>query len=138
MTQLIKLMTAPTIFGGDIFEEAFKTFGRNIFDGSEPYNVFVNEYGDTTLEFALVGFDKKDINVSLKGQKLTVEAKQKKNEDEKQYVHRKICQRSIKKVFDLSDRADIKSIKSNYKNGLLTVIIPVNEKEKEEVQIKVD
>jgi HSP20 family protein len=137
MTQLTKLMTAPTIFGGDIFDEAFRSFGLNIFQGNEPYNVSVNEDGDTILEFALVGFDKKDIRVFLKGRKLTVEADRKDNNSDKEYVHRKICSRSIKKTFDLSDKADKENIYSEYKNGLLTIFIPINKKEKEELQIKV-
>ncbi len=136
-TQLTKLIAAPTIFGGDIFEEAFKTFGKHIFDGSEPYNVSINNDGDITLEFALVGFDKKDIKVSLKGRRLIVEAHKNTDDPEKEYVYRKICSRSLKKAFDLSDRADKDNISAEYKNGLLTIFVPLNKQEKEELQIKV-
>jgi HSP20 family protein len=111
---------------------------------SDPYDIYKDKNGTTVLEFALVGFDNKDISVSVSGQTLKVEAiadQQTKNEEKADIniytYHKKISRRSIKKQFTLHDNVDKDNIEAVYKNGLLTITIPLEKEEKRDIMIKV-
>ena len=91
-----------------------------------PYNIRkVNDY-QYTIEMALAGFSKKDIEVKVEERLLTVscvsETTTKSESGEninENYVHRGIAKRSFSKQFNLSDDIIVKS--ADLKDGMLIV-----------------
>lgn len=145
MTTLIKKQwpkARPSIFEGDIFNKMFDFVDdgsiHNVWS-SDPCNVYTDKEGNTILEFALVGAEKEDITVTVSGQTLKIEASPPKFEEEdNQFYQKKIAQRSLKKNYTLHERVDKENIKSNYKNGLLKVTIPIEKEEIRDIIINVE
>ena len=94
--------------------------------GYPPYNIRkVNDY-QYTIEMALAGFSKKDIEVKVEESLLTVSSvsetttKSESGENiNENYVHRGIAKRSFSKQFNLSDDIIVKS--ADLKDGMLIV-----------------
>ncbi|MFI5153958.1 MAG: Hsp20/alpha crystallin family protein [Chitinophagales bacterium] len=92
--------------------------------------VNVNETDDQYfLSFASPGLEKKDIQVQVEDDMLTISA-QKEEKEEKigKYNRREYNYSSWTRSFTLPDDADESKIKAEYKNGELKVEIPRSEK----------
>ena len=83
-----------------------------------PYNIVSGPDNRTTLEVALAGFSRRDIEVSTEQRVLTVSAYPD-PEEERNYAHKGIATRSFSKSWQLGDDIEVKSV--DYKDGLLTV-----------------
>ena len=83
-----------------------------------PYNIVTGPDNRTTLEVALAGFSRKDIEVATEQGVLTVSAYPEPQE-EKTYAHKGIASRSFSKSWQLGDDIEVKKV--DYKDGLLTV-----------------
>lgn len=130
-------LLVPSLFEGDIFNLFFKHLPSGISGYSpDPYDIWHDEDGNTFLEYALVGFDEKDIKVSVVGQSLKVVAEKKETEEGKEFVHKKISRRSVQKSFSLHESIDKDKIEASYKNGLLKVKLPKLKKADHEREIK--
>ena len=113
----------------DPFEDFFKPF---YFGGVAKANMRTDiketENGYEML-VDLPGFDKKDINVTLKNGYLTVNAqKQDKEEDKHNYVRRErnySCSRS----YYVGESIREEDVKAKYDNGTLTLTVPKETKE---------
>ena len=109
------------------FDSIFDEFDRML-DSSEfvsnypPYNIKRVSDSDYKIEFALAGFDKKDIEVETKDNSLTIRSKTKDETIDKKgdgVVHRGIASRQFMRSFALGD--DIKAKDAKLENGLLTI-----------------
>ena len=145
---MMNKMLAPLVFEGDIFkrmQSLANEANAPLYSGSEPYNAYKDKDDNFILEFALVGFDKDSICVSVSGQTLRIEAwvcpEEQEGEDARvemaEFYHRKISRRSVKKHFTLHQNVDKDSIQAEYKNGLLRVKIPLEKEEKKDIMIEV-
>lgn len=82
------------------------------------------------LEFALAGFNKEDIEISVIGDVLRVATKMPKpiidenNENEEEIIYQGISYRDLSLHYKLMDNADKKNITSKFENGLLKITIP--------------
>ena len=85
-----------------------------------PYNIVRGSDGRTSLEVALAGFSRRDIEVSTEQGLLTVSAYPE-AEEERKYAHKGIASRSFAKSWQLGDDIEVKSV--DYKDGLLTVVL---------------
>ena len=85
-----------------------------------PYNIITGPDNRTTLEVALAGFSRDDIEVSTEENLLTVSAYPEPVEEVK-YAHKGIASRSFSKTWQLGDDIEVKSV--DYKDGLLTVVL---------------
>ena len=136
MTHLMK--TVPMMdasFFDEIMNEFFEKPTRWI--GKEknyPMNVVkIVENGEITayrLEYALAGFSKKDIKISISGDNLQIEANHnnKENFDDNNYeivTYNGISYKSMKMTYKLMQDADKNKIVSNFIDGLLSITIPV-------------
>jgi len=132
-------MSVPTLFEGNIFNRVFSILDPRSDDlwSSDPYDVYTDQSGNTIIEFAIVGADKKDIKVSTSGQTLKIEYDSASDTENKDFFHRKISRRSLKKAFSLSETVDKSKIEAEYKNGLLKIVIPINKQEKKDTQISI-
>jgi len=111
------------------FQNRFNSFQDNFFKNKIENNI--NKFNGTIIfekdgfkiiEIELAGFNKKDILIKLKNKSLIVDAKYNKDNINKDYKN-SIYIGSI----------EGKEIISEYKNGLLTIKIPIN-KIKEEIE----
>ena len=130
-------------FGDPIFSSLFLGFdehferiaqlaaGSKVLPNYPPYNVIRD--GDTyTIEVALAGIDKKDLEVEVQENTLRISYESSKEEGSEENLHKGIAQRSFKREFSLSE--DIKVVDAVFKNGLLQIslerIIPDEKKPK--------
>lgn len=84
------------------------------------------------LHADLPGIDKKNLQVNLKDNLLTIRA-ERKNEKESQgknYYRAERAFGTFQRTFSLSDRVRTGEIKADYQNGVLTVTLPKAEEEK--------
>ena len=96
--------------------------------GYPPYNIRKDEENIYTIEMAVAGFSKEDLEAELKDGILTVRSKQ--GQEDGEYLHRGIAKRAFSRSFTLSDDVVIKG--ADLINGMLTIslerIIPEEKK----------
>ncbi len=127
-----------------IFEEAFNDpFFKpmNVKDDKEkrPMNVIdVKENGKTVakrLEWAIAGFRKDEISLSLKDDILTIEAEHKRKCDENEIPeYNGIFYKKMSMSYALMDNADKERITSQFSNGLLVATIPLKKEDAQTVE----
>ena len=86
-----------------------------------PYNLVQLSNVEYCLELALAGFKKEEINVYTQDGKLFVEGKREDSEDQGNYVHRGVAQRSFTRTWTLSDETEVRSVV--FEDGLLTIML---------------
>ena len=98
--------------------------------GYPPYNILKDKENFYTIEMAVAGFSKEDLEAELKEGILTIRSKP--DQEEGEYLHRGIAKRSFSRSFTLSDDMLIKG--ADLINGMLTIrlerIIPEEKKSK--------
>lgn len=141
LSTVIDNLFAPT--------EVFNKFFDEVFDNdffkptrwakeasSYPMNVVsVKKNGKTVakrLEYALAGFDKNEIKLSLKNGILTIEAEHSPSEkDDETTEYNGISYKKMTMSYSLMDNADEQGITSKFNNGLLSITIPFKQEEQE-------
>jgi len=120
------------------FDHAFERFNNQLkhTQGSNfpPYNIKKLDNFNWTIEMALAGFSKKDIEVTYADNQLTIksifEKDEKVEEDTSTTVHRGISKRQFKKAFTLADEVVVNG--AELKDGMLIVdlekIVPEEKK----------
>jgi len=123
----------------DIFAKEYPNNLRLIYDllepisastGYPPYNVIYGEKpGDYTVEVALAGFSKDDVEVFVKDEKLTIRSKKKESKEsdttnKPEYLKKGIGLRSFTLSFTLPQNSVIESCEM--KDGLLRIEIAKN------------
>ena len=106
-----------------------------------PYNIRKTGQDKYSIEIALAGFNKKDVEVEFEDNLLTVRTKQidKSNDknDDGEIIHKGISQRQFARSFTIAD--DVKVDGAELKDGLLTIacerILP-DHKKKRLIEIK--
>ena len=112
------------------FDTVFDRLSQNIDDSSyPPYNIRkVGEF-DYTIELALAGFSKKDIEVKVVDGVITISSL-KENSESDETLYRGISYRKFTKKFSLADDMEVKGAKLD--NGLLSIdlerIVPEDKK----------
>ena len=120
------------------FDSIFEEFDRML-DSSDfnsnypPYNIKKIKEDVYKIEVALAGFDKKDIEIELKENNLTVRSKIKNStidENGNGLIHKGISTRQFQRSFTITEEIKVKD--AQLKNGLLTIdlerIIPEDKK----------
>ena len=129
------------------FDDMFDQFESMLGNGSlsmqsnyPPYNIRKTGKDAYSIEVALAGFNKKDVEVGFEDNLLTVRTKQidKSNENEDgEIIHKGISQRQFARSFTIAD--DVKVGNAELKDGLLTIacerILP-DHKKKRLIEIK--
>ena len=130
------------------FDDMFDQFENMLGNGSvsmqsnyPPYNIRKAGNDNYSIEVALAGFNKKDVEVEFEDNLLTIRTKQfnkseEKNEDG-EIIHKGISQRQFARSFTIAD--DVKVNGAELKDGLLTIacerILP-DYKKKKLIEIK--
>ena len=84
-----------------------------------PYNLIQLNNHESTLEIALAGFKKDELQVFTEFGKLYVQGTKEESEVDGTFIHKGLAQRSFKRVWTVSDDTKVGSVK--FTDGLLTV-----------------
>ena len=84
-----------------------------------PYNLIQLNNHESTLEIALAGFKKDELQVFTEFGKLYVEGRKEESEIDGTFIHKGLAQRSFKRIWTVSDDTQVGSVK--FEDGLLTV-----------------
>ena len=79
-----------------------------------------------TIELAVPGMKKEDLNIELDNNKLTISNNQEdsKTKETEKYTRKEFAYSKFQRTFNLPKNVDEKSIKGDYKDGILTIAIP--------------
>ena len=98
-----------------------------------PYNLIQLNNHESTLEIALAGFKKDQLQVFTEFGKLYVKGTKEESKVDGEFIHKGLAQRSFERVWTVSDDTKIGSVK--FEDGLLTVelnkIVPEHHARKE-------
>lgn len=125
----------PTLFDRFLENDLFDWSNRNYSTTNTTVpSVNVKENTDEfEVELAAPGFEKKDFNIELNHDLMTISS-EKKLENEinegEGYVRREFSYQSFNRSFSLPNSADADKIKAKYENGILRVNIPKKEEAK--------
>ena len=115
-----------------LFEEFFNDFpfAGSFPDTSDSWNPAVDileKDGNLILRAELPGMTEKQIELKLEGNTLTLKGERKmENDDKKNNYHRvESFYGSFIRAFRLPDTVDLEKISADYKNGVLTVTLPL-------------
>ena len=125
----------------DQFENMFGNGGMSMQSNYPPYNIRKTGKDKYSIEVALAGFTKKDVEVEFEDNMLTVRTKQTDKSENKdqdgEILHKGISQRQFARSFTIAD--DVKVNGAELKDGLLTIacerVIP-DYKKKKLIEIK--
>ena len=84
-----------------------------------PYNLIQLNNVDSRLEIALAGFSKDEVKVYTEYGRIVVEGKKDKKEEDPEYLHRGLAQRSFQRACALSEDITVKDV--NFADGLLAI-----------------
>ena len=118
------------------FENMLGNGGLSMQSNYPPYNIRRTGQDKYSIEVALAGFSKNDVEVEFEDNLLTVRTKQVDKSDNKnndgEIIHKGISQRHFARSFTIAD--DVKVNGAQLKDGLLTIacerIIPEHKKRK--------
>ncbi len=128
---LVKFNQYPTFT--DLIENLERNFlGRvDEYTGDVPAVNIKEENDKFVLEMAAPGMKKDDFKIDLDNYQLTIssEKKEEKKEKEDNYTRREFMYSSFSRSFTLPKSIDIEKIKADYKNGILSIVLPKKEEE---------
>jgi len=147
--------------GSEGFANGPFSFNRQYFDENTdfypnysypPMNVFMTEDRSLVFEFALAGFDEKDISLSFQGDYMVFSAKidgvqraedgqvKVQTDENVRYFKRRLKLKDIEKqkYFVPLDKYAQEKVKAVFKNGILRVTIPPKEEQDQNDGIKIE
>jgi HSP20 family protein len=125
---LIKHSDWPSTLGGSLLSDFFDDdvfFNSKMGRRSLPsVNIKENEKS-YELEMAVPGFNKKDFNISIDNNMLTVSAEKKEEQEKKEdnYTRREFGYESFSRAFNLPANTNEEDINARYEDGILRLSI---------------
>lgn len=95
-----------------------------------PYNIFVEEDG-AVIELGTAGFRKEDLKIRTEGDRIIITGTPRKEEEGKKEVKRRMKRTDFKCAYSVPECYDLRKISAHYEDGLLTIHVPIKEKEEE-------
>ena len=127
----------------DFFRSSFpslsKDFGEDFFSkGSYPKVKVVDNADSIVIEAAVPGLTKKDVQVEVQDNVLTIKAESNQNSDieNSQYVKREIKRSAFQRSFNLGENLDQEKITGECENGVLALTIPKVVPEEKEKKVR--
>lgn len=119
------------------FEKLAKIHSTSINSAYPPYNVIKHDEDTYTIEIAVAGFSKDDIDIKVEDHTLYIKGEVSADDTEGEYVYRGIAARKFTRAFALGEYIEIGG--AEMKDGLLIVsldkIVP-DEKKPKTIKIK--
>jgi HSP20 family molecular chaperone IbpA len=132
----------PNLLGRGVFDDIFDSMldfpqlMQRTTQGYPVADIYKNDDGSTTLEFALAGFDKNELSVEVKPEERTITVSA--QSDTTAQTQRRIARRSFKKTYvNYDNNLDLTAAKADYENGLLTISLPTRP-EAQAINVKID
>lgn len=87
--------------------------------GYPPYNTIKHSDDKVVMEFAVAGFDKDDIDISVENNTLTINGERPEDDPKVEYLHRGIAGRKFIRQFKLPKYFEVDKAKMD--NGILSI-----------------
>ncbi len=125
----------PSLFDRFFENDWFDWANRNFSDTNTTLpSVNIKESAeDFEVEVAAPGLGKKDFNIELSHDLLTISSEKKVDKETKkgqQFSRREFSYQSFSRSFTLPNTADSEKIEAKYENGILRIVIPKKEEAK--------
>jgi HSP20 family protein len=115
----------------DIFNRDLPSvFSSNFNTGITLPKVNIKETDDAFMvEMAVPGLKKSDFQIDIDNQVLSIstETKEENEHKEENYTRREFGYSSFKRIFTLPESVDDEKINANYKEGILSILLPKKE-----------
>lgn len=136
--RVIYMMLVPRRNDFDLFDDFDSFFESN----NKVMKTDIKEHDDHyELIVDLPGFDKENINISMENGYLTIQAKTNAHKDDEEkgmYVRRERYSGEFSRSFYVGEDVSEDDIKAQFKNGVLNVTLPKEDKEKVETKRYID
>ena len=101
-------------------------------DYNRPAANIIDNEKDFTIELAVPGMKKDEFSINLDKDVLTIAMERKDEEvkEEKNFTRREFRYDGFSRSFSLPEIVDQENIKADYKNGVLSVVLPKSEEAK--------
>jgi len=123
-------------FNDSFFNQVKSTSGK----GTAPaVNVSEDDKG-YTIEVAAPGIEKKDFNLEVDNDVLTISSEKKENNKEQKqtFLRREFNFQAFKRSFQLPETIDQEQIKATHEAGILTLTLPKKEEEVQKVPRQIE
>jgi len=123
----------------DNFEDSFLP----VFSNGNSFKPAVNIREDDknyVLDFAIPGFDKKDLKIDMNEDVLTISSETNNESEESKdgYSRKEFSYKAFSRSFYVPENVNREKIEANYKDGILTVSLPKQEEEKNKITRKIE
>lgn len=109
----------PTTIGFDRMFDSLAT-SASVQQNYPPYNLIKVDEDNYKIEMAVAGFNKEEIDVEVKDNKVTITGDKNPQEEEgKDFIHKGIGTRKFQKIFSLSEFVQVKG--ADLVNGILII-----------------
>ena len=119
LDQLMDRITRNTIGMDEYFDRIFKL--QESSSNYPPYNLIQISDTESQLELALAGFKKDEVNVYTQDGKIFIGGKKEEKDEQPNYVHKGVAQRSFSRSWTLSDETEVRSVA--FEDGLLVITL---------------
>ena len=124
----------PLTIGFDRYFEDLERLTSHTQTNYPPYNIVKEDAENFSIELAVAGFGKKDIEITKEKNVLTIEGKI--DEDSKDFVHKGLASRAFRRSFTLADDVEVSG--ADLKDGILLVkLVRIIPEEDKPVSIKI-
>ena len=119
-----------SVWGSDLLDMASRLGNEGVNNTLPAVNIYeTNE--DYKVEVAAPGYSKKDFNITLDNDLLTISSEKENPEGQQgDFTRREFNYQSFKRSFTLPNTVEEEKISANYKNGILHISIPKKEEAK--------
>ena len=112
-----------------LFEDFFNDWAMRSWNGPQEWTPpvdIVEKDGNLIILASLPGLSIKDVELKVEGQTLTIKGERKQQETEGYTYHQTESQYgTFSRAFTLPDSTDLENIKAEFKNGILTIAVPL-------------
>jgi HSP20 family protein len=119
-----------------LFKNFFNAEGKfqpTTFDNKQPHplDIFYDDDG-LNFEIACTGLSKKDLNISVDGDLLSIDYNKPSEEEVLTgYIYKGLAKRSFKLGYKIAPKFNLSKIEAKMENGLLHLFIPTSEGKKQ-------
>ncbi len=125
----------PSAFANDAFGELFKLLDgvseTGVYRHAVPTRSVEENDKEIVINLFLPGFDQKDFDIEVVSDFITIKAKRKADELDKDasYLRRERSNLAYEESFSLSTKINNSKVKAKYRDGVLTITLPKQESE---------
>lgn len=104
---------------GSLLDSALST--EKSYASYPPYNIEVAGENQYQISLAVAGFDENELDIQTERGVLTIRGNKTENNDERQFLHQGIANRSFERKFNLADHIEVTG--ADLAKGLLTITL---------------